>query len=55
VWWSIGLTALSSATVGAGIGWFSRRGMVRWALRQLFFTSLAAGVTFGVGRLVGAG
>jgi VIT1/CCC1 family predicted Fe2+/Mn2+ transporter len=29
--------------------------MVRWALRQLFFTALAAGVTFGVGRIVGVG
>ncbi len=55
VWWSVGLAGLSSAVVGAGIGWFSRRGMVRWALRQLFFTALAAGVTFGVGRIVGVG
>jgi VIT1/CCC1 family predicted Fe2+/Mn2+ transporter len=53
VWWSVGLAGSASAAVGGGIGWFSRRGIFRWGLRQLGVTALAAVVTFGVGRLVG--
>jgi vacuolar iron transporter family protein len=52
--WSIVLGALASLVFGGAIGWFIRRGTVRWALRQLFVTTLAAAVTFGVGRLVGS-
>jgi VIT1/CCC1 family predicted Fe2+/Mn2+ transporter len=51
--WSLIFGAIGSAAVGAAIGWFTKRGTVRWALRQLTITSLAAGVTFGIGRLVG--
>jgi len=54
VWWSVGLAGVASAAVGGGIGWFSRRGIVRWAARQLGVTALAALVTFGVGHLVGS-
>lgn len=54
VGWSIALAAVGSATVGGGIGWFTHRGVSRWALRQLLVAVLAAGVTFGVGHLVGA-
>ena len=53
VWWSVGLAAAGSAVVGAAIGALSRRGPLRWALRQLAVTALAAGVTFGVGKLLG--
>ena len=54
VWWSVGLAGVASAAVGGGIGWFSRRGIIRWAARQLGVTALAALVTFGVGHLVGS-
>ncbi len=52
--WSIVLGAVASLVFGGAIGWFIRRGTVRWALRQLLVTTLAAAVTFGVGRLVGS-
>lgn len=51
--WSIALAAVGSAAVGGGIGWFTHRGIARWAVRQLLVAALAAGVTFGVGHLVG--
>jgi len=51
--WSVLFAALGSVAVGAAIGRFTRRGMFRWALRQLVITGLAAGVTYGVGRGVG--
>ncbi len=53
VWWSVILAAIGSLIVGGAIGKFTRRGVFRWALRQLVITALAAGVTFGVGRGVG--
>ena len=53
VWWSVGLAGVASAGVGGAIGNFTRRGTLKWALRQLVVTALAATVTFGVGRLVG--
>lgn len=52
--WSILFAAIGSAGVGGSIGWFTHRGVVRWSLRQVFVTALAAAVTYGVGRLVGA-
>ena len=51
--WSVILAAIGSALVGGGIGWFTHRGVVRWALRQLVVAALAAAVTFGVGHAVG--
>lgn len=53
VWWSILTAGAGSAVVGGCIGWFTRRGVTRWALRQVVVTAAAAVVTFGVGRLVG--
>ena len=53
VWWSVGLAAVGSASVGGAIGVFTRRGTLRWSLRQVAVTGLAAAVTFAVGRLVG--
>jgi VIT1/CCC1 family predicted Fe2+/Mn2+ transporter len=35
------------------IGWFTRNGIVKWALRQILVGAFAAAVTFGIGRLVG--
>lgn len=55
LWWSIGLTAIVTMAVGAGVGHFTRRGLVYSALRMLLITALSAAVTFGIGRLVGAG
>ncbi len=55
VWWSTGLAGAASLAIGGLIGWFTRRGFVRWALLQTTLTGIAAFITFGVGRLVGAG
>ncbi len=54
LWWSIGVAAFASLTVGGAVGRYTHRGITHSALRQLFITSCAAAVTFGVGRLVGA-
>jgi VIT1/CCC1 family predicted Fe2+/Mn2+ transporter len=54
VYWSIAFAAVGAAIVGGAIGWFTRRGIMRSAARQLIIATLAAAVTFGVGRLVGA-
>ena len=54
VGWSIAFAVAGSAAVGGGIGWFARRGVVRWALRQVLIGALAAAVTFAVGHFVGS-
>jgi VIT1/CCC1 family predicted Fe2+/Mn2+ transporter len=54
VGWSILFAVAGSAAVGGGIGWFAKRGVVRWALRQVIIGALAAGVTFAVGHFVGS-
>jgi VIT1/CCC1 family predicted Fe2+/Mn2+ transporter len=51
--WSILFAGVGTVVVGGAIGTMTRRGTVRWALRQLAITVLAAGVTYGVGRGVG--
>jgi len=51
--WSIGLAVLSAGVVGGVIGWFTRNGVIKWALRQILVGALAAAVTYGIGRLVG--
>jgi vacuolar iron transporter family protein len=53
VLWSIVLAVLAAAAVGGVIGWFTRNGILKWALRQVLVGALAAAVTFGIGRLVG--
>jgi VIT1/CCC1 family predicted Fe2+/Mn2+ transporter len=53
IFWSMAFAAVGSMAVGGAIGWFTRRGVVRCALRQLFIAALASAVTYGVGRLVG--
>ncbi|MGA2282727.1 MAG: VIT1/CCC1 transporter family protein [Candidatus Dormibacteria bacterium] len=52
---SIVLGAVASLAIGAAIGYFSERSILRAAVRQLLITAGAAAVTFGVGRLVGVG
>jgi VIT1/CCC1 family predicted Fe2+/Mn2+ transporter len=51
--WSIVLAVIAAAVVGGAIGWFTRNGILKWALRQVFVGALAAAVTFGIGRIVG--
>ena len=53
--WSIALSALAALAVGAVLGTLTGRGRVRSALRQLGIAAVAAGVTYAVGRAVGAG
>jgi VIT1/CCC1 family predicted Fe2+/Mn2+ transporter len=50
---SIVLAGIGAAVVGGVIGWMTRNGIVRWAVRQVLIAALAAAVTYGVGRLVG--
>jgi VIT1/CCC1 family predicted Fe2+/Mn2+ transporter len=52
--WSIVLAAIAAAAVGGVIGWFTRNGIFKWALRQVLVGALAAAVTFGIGHAVGA-
>jgi VIT1/CCC1 family predicted Fe2+/Mn2+ transporter len=52
---SVVLSAVAAVTVGAVLAAFTQRPMVRSALRQLFITVVAAGVTYGVGRAIGTG
>jgi VIT1/CCC1 family predicted Fe2+/Mn2+ transporter len=51
---SASLTALVLASVGGFLGVLSGSGPVRSAARMLGLAGAAAGVTFGIGRLVGA-
>jgi vacuolar iron transporter family protein len=53
VMWSIALAVVGAGVVGGVIGWFTRNGVFKWALRQILVGALAAAVTFGIGRLVG--
>ncbi len=50
---SAGLSAAALAVVGAGLAWFSSVGALWGAARMLLAGGLAAGVTYGVGRLIG--
>src|SRR5665213_2763119 len=51
--WSIVLAVLTASALGGLIGWFTRSGIMRSVVRQVFVGALAAAVTFGIGRLVG--
>jgi VIT1/CCC1 family predicted Fe2+/Mn2+ transporter len=53
--WSIALSAFAAMTLGALLGHFTGRNPIYSALRSLGIATLAAGVTYTVGRLVGAG
>lgn len=50
---SVGVGAAASLIVGGTLGLFTGRSPLRSALRQLALAALAAGVTYGIGRLVG--
>jgi len=47
------LGAIAVLAVGGAVGLFSERSVARSALRQLLIAAVAAGITFGLGRLVG--
>lgn len=53
--WSLILGGVATVLVGGGVGWYTRKGVVRWALRQLLITAASALVTFSIGHLVGVG
>jgi len=52
---SVVIGVIASLAVGALLGSFTGRSRVRSALRQLGVSTLAAGVTYLVGRLIGVG
>lgn len=51
---SILIGAAAAVALGASIGALTGRGMLRTAARQLAAATVAAGVTYGVGALIGA-
>ena len=53
--WSIVLGAVAALAVGFLLGVFTGRSRIRSAVRQLLVLAMAAGVTFGIGRAIGAG
>jgi VIT1/CCC1 family predicted Fe2+/Mn2+ transporter len=52
---SVIIGVVTSLVVGAALAAFTGRSVVRSALRQLAVASVAAGVTYGIGRAVGVG
>ena len=52
---SVLLGALASIAVGVILAAYTERSYVRSAVRQLVITIVAAGATYGIGRLVGTG
>jgi VIT1/CCC1 family predicted Fe2+/Mn2+ transporter len=55
VLWSAAISALGLFAIGASITLFTGRGMAFSGFRQVAFGLAAAGVTYGLGRLVGVG
>jgi VIT1/CCC1 family predicted Fe2+/Mn2+ transporter len=54
VWiWSVGLGALTAIVTGGTVGRMTGRGVVWSAARQLVVAAAAAGITAGLGRLIG--
>jgi VIT1/CCC1 family predicted Fe2+/Mn2+ transporter len=52
---SVVLGAIAALVVGALLAQFTGRSPLKSALRQLFIATLAAGVTFAIGKAVGVG
>jgi vacuolar iron transporter family protein len=50
---SVALAALAMFAIGAGTTLFTGRGVLFSGLRQLAIGMVAAGVTYGVGKLIG--
>ena len=55
VWISIGLSSLAALAVGGFLGTLTGRSVAWSALRQFLVAAVAAGITFGVGHLIGVG
>ncbi len=53
LWASVAIGAIAAAGVGALVGLLTERSVLRAAGRQLLIAAVAAGVTYGIGRLVG--
>jgi VIT1/CCC1 family predicted Fe2+/Mn2+ transporter len=53
--WSVVLGAVAAFSVGAALAYFTGRSWLWSASRQLLISGVAAGVTYGVGHLIGAG
>ena len=53
-WWSIALGALGIAAIGFALAGFTGRSRFRSTIRQLAIGAVAAGITYLVGRLMGA-
>ena len=53
--WSVALGAVAALIVGAALAYFTGRSWLWSASRQLLISGIAAGVTYGVGHLIGAG
>jgi VIT1/CCC1 family predicted Fe2+/Mn2+ transporter len=51
--WTARITSFALFAIGAGTSLLTRRGVFFSGLRQLLIGLAAAGVTFGVGRLIG--
>jgi len=51
--WSIVLGAVAAFSVGAALAYFTGRSWLWSASRQLLISGVAAGVTYGVGHLIG--
>ena len=51
--WSVGLTSVSALAVGAALAAFTGRSWLWSASRQFLISGIAAGVTYGVGHLIG--
>jgi len=51
---SIAFAIVGSMAAGGVVGWFTGRGISRWALRQLLIAALASGVTYFLGHVVGS-
>ncbi|HEV3367868.1 MAG TPA: VIT1/CCC1 transporter family protein [Acidimicrobiales bacterium] len=54
-WWSVVLGAVGAFSVGGALAHFTGRSWLWSASRQLLISGIAAGVTYSVGHLVGAG
>jgi VIT1/CCC1 family predicted Fe2+/Mn2+ transporter len=54
-WWSVVLGAVGAFSVGGALAHFTGRSWLWSACRQLLISGIAAGVTYSVGHLVGAG
>jgi VIT1/CCC1 family predicted Fe2+/Mn2+ transporter len=50
---SLSVSAVALFAIGAGITLLTRRGILRTGLRQVLFGLVAAGLTYGIGKLIG--